>query len=331
MELEYARPLSGKRLEDTKELLTSAGLMWDASAEFTVSVIENGKLAATGSRSANVLKCVAVADSHAGEGITATVISELAKDALDHGHSHIFLFTKPQNTEIFESLGFYIIAETKDAVLMENRRDGIQKFVAGLQNPRVDGITAGIVANCNPFTNGHRYLIETAAKACGIVHLFILSEDRSAFSADARRQLVKAGVKDLPNVIVHPTGDYLVSFATFPDYFIKDRIRTTEVSCALDLAIFAQHFAKPMGITRRYVGGEPNCSVTAAYNRQMAQILPEHGIEVIEIPRLESNHESVSASVVRRLMESGDFERIRQLVPDSTFEYIERTAQNVRV
>ena len=36
--------------------------------------------------------------------------------------------------------------------------------------------------NCNPFTKGHKYLIEKASKENDVVHLFILTEDKSEFS-----------------------------------------------------------------------------------------------------------------------------------------------------
>jgi [citrate (pro-3S)-lyase] ligase len=186
--------------------------------------------------------------------------------------------------------------------------------------------TGAIVANCNPFTNGHLYLIESAARQCGYLHLFILSEDRSAFSTDARWSLVQAGIAHIPNVILHPTGPYLVSAATFPDYFLKDTASPQTVNTALDIAIFAERFARPLGITRRFVGTEPFDPVTATYNQQMKELLPSYGITLVETPRLESAGNAVSASRVRRLLQEQNFAAIRELVPATTYEWLCRFA-----
>ena len=324
MEIICSSPLSGSMREQTRAFLQDAGLDWDEAVQTTINLVENGAICATGSRQDNMLKCIAVNKLHEGEGLTATVVSELIKNAFMNGHRHLFLFTKPENMEKFGSLGFYPIAETKDVILLENLKKGVETFVERLEKPKTEGITGAIVANCNPFTNGHRFLIETAAKSCGLVHLFILSEDRSSFPTHVRLELAKQGTADIDNVVVHPTSSYMVSSATFPDYFIKDKVKSKKINCELDLTIFAECFAKPMGIQRRYVGSEPNDPVTASYNQQMHNLLPALGVDVIEIPRLQENGAFVSASTVRRLLAQGSLEKLRALLPPTTYAYLER-------
>ncbi len=46
-----------------------------------------------------------------------------------------------------------------------------------------------------------------------LVKMFLFFHFLNAF------KLVKAGVADLPNVIVVPGKEYMVSYATFPAYF----------------------------------------------------------------------------------------------------------------
>ncbi len=58
------------------------------------------------------------------------------------------------------------------------------------------------------------------------------------FSPEDRLALVRQGCQEFPNVSVHPTMGYLISNATFPTYFLKDRSRGQEISCQLDLEIF---------------------------------------------------------------------------------------------
>ncbi|HAQ41653.1 MAG TPA: [citrate (pro-3S)-lyase] ligase [Clostridiales bacterium] len=285
-------------------------------------------MAATGSLEGNVLKCIAVSDSYQGEGLSAKIVTALTSEGMNRGHSHMFLFTKVENIQIFNDLGFYLIAGTNDAALMENKKNGISEYINSLKSSynisgaEDTGDTGAIVMNCNPLTNGHLYLIEKAAMQCGILHLFVVSEDKSVFPAKARYELVKSGVSHLSNVVVHSTSDYLISSATFPTYFIKDKYKAGDINCILDLTIFCDYFAKALDIKKRFVGTEPYDKVTASYNIQMKKFLGERGIEVVEIPRYEENNEPVSASRVRKLMAEGNYEQIKKMVPKVTYDYL---------
>ena len=239
MDTELVKSLQGFKKSKWETLLQRAGLACDEQLESTVLVWEGEELIATGSRWGNILKCIAVDDAHRGEDLTATVLTILRQDAFTDGHSHLFLYTKPGNEWMFSSLFFYPIAKTGDVLLMENRQNGIGSFLNTL--PVAEGETVGAaVMNCNPFTKGHRYLIETAAKECDRVYVFVLSEDRSEFSAKDRMEMVKRGVADLPNVTVLPTGPYLISSATFPTYFLKEREKAAQIQCLLDIEIFTK-------------------------------------------------------------------------------------------
>ena len=223
MDIELTPRPVGKKLDMWTAFLRRAGLTPDEGVESTVLIWEDGDLIAAGSRQDNVLKCIAVDPAHQGEGLTATLLTHLRQDAMAAGHRHLFLYTKPRNRTMFSSLFFYPVAKTDDVLLMENRKNGVQEFVAGLEAPKTEGTIGAVVMNCNPFTRGHRYLIETAARDCDWLYVFVLSEDKSAFPAADRLALVKAGTADLPNVTVQPTGPYLISSATFPTYFLKDQ------------------------------------------------------------------------------------------------------------
>jgi [citrate (pro-3S)-lyase] ligase len=177
--------------------------------------------------------------------------------------------------------------------------------------------------NCNPFTLGHRYVIEHAAKECDHVYVFVLSEEQPPFPAADRLQLVKDGTQDLKNVTVFPTGPYLISAATFPTYFLKDRDTAVTAQCGLDIAVFSRYYIPKFGITHRYVGTEPTSVLTNAYNVALKAKLP---IPVVEILRLESGSQPISASTLRSLLGTGQREAIRDLVPATTFDYLEKNA-----
>lgn len=316
-------PLQGSMLRQVQLFLESCDLRYDASITFTAVLLEEDEIIATGSLDGHTVKCVAVAPSRQGEDLTSRIMTVLHQQAAQQGISHLMLYTKPQNRPLFMPLGFHPVAATADCLLMENKRNGLKDFLSSLPKPHKAGDTVGgIVAHCNPFTLGHRYLIELAAGQCDWVHVFVLSEDKGMFSPEERMQMVLEGVKDLSNVLVHPTGPYMVSSATFPDYFIKDKGRVEDIRCDMDIRLFGEQIAPALGITRRYVGTEPECSVTAGYNARMKAMLPGYKIELIEIPRCQSAGDIVSASKVRKMLEEKEFAPLCDLLPPSTLKLI---------
>ena len=320
MDLELTHSLRGRKLTAWTQLLQQTGLTAQPDAQTTVLLWDDDTLAATGSRQGNLLKYIAVSPLHQGEDLTARVLTALRQDALAAGHSHLFLYTKPQNQYLFSSLFFYPVAQTQQAALMENRANGISAFLAQMP-PRAQGEHIGAaVMNCNPFTLGHRYLIESAARECDHLYVFVLSEDQSRFRTKDRMEMVRLGTADLPNVTVLPTGPYLISSATFPTYFLKDREQAANVQCQLDIEIFIRHFVPHFGITHRYVGTEPLSVMTNAYNDALKEHLPGRGIVLREIPRLETADAPISASAVRALLDAGG--DIRHLVPKTTYQYL---------
>ena len=320
---ESSRLLSGSKLEKWTRFLSAAALKADTDTDQTVTVWDDGEIIACGSRKGNLLKCIAVDPARQGEGLTATVLTELKQEAFREGHKQIFLYTKPRNRMLFAPLFFYPVAQTEAVLLMESTRNGIEHFLTGLEpNPPKEGKTGCIVMNADPFTLGHQYLAETAAKQCDKLYIFVLSEDKGTFSAEERMKLVKAGTAHLNNVTVYPTGPYLISSATFPKYFLKDKETAQREHYLLDLAVFAKWFVPHFGITHRFAGTEPTCAVTGGYNRAMEEILPQYQVEFVEIPRKQEQDAAISASTVRREMQEGNPDALKKLVPEATYQCI---------
>lgn len=189
-----------------------------------------------------------------------------------------------------------------------------------LEKTKTGGRSAALVMNANPFTLGHQYLVETAAAACDTLHLFVVSEDASLVSFAVRKKLVAEGVKHLPNVILHDSGPYIISNATFPSYFLKDEAAIIDGHARLDLAVFTR-IAKALNITARYVGEEPASQVTGLYNQIMCEQLPKAGIDCIVVPRKEANGRAISASTVRQCLQTGDWDTLETLLPRTTLDY----------
>ncbi|MDR3593290.1 [citrate (pro-3S)-lyase] ligase [Clostridium sp.] len=313
-----------KKINEVKNFLLKQGLRFDNNIEYTVALYDNNQIIATGSFDGRILKCIAVDENYKGMGISNKIVSTLINEQYRRGNNHLFVYTKPSNYKMFEDFGFYKIAEvTNKVILLENNPYGISSFQDRIQKKKVEGkIISAVVVNCNPFTLGHKYLIEKASKESDVVHVFVVSEDRSVFSAKVRYKLVEEGLGHLKNVVIHKGEDYIISSATFPSYFIKKLDEVVKIHTSLDIKIFAEYIVPALGINRRYVGEEPSCEVTKTYNDTMKEILPSYNVEVIEVPRIGVGNDITSASRVRKLIKENKFSEVKNLIPETTYKFL---------
>lgn len=247
---------------------------------------------------------------------------------------NIPLHTNPEGNRLIakEIMEKYLDAKMKELSDKKNNKyiqkgellshDGIRKVNEYVESIRIgiDGDAGAIVMNGNPFTKGHRYLIEYASKTVEKLYVFVVEEDKSYFKFDDRFEMIKRGTGDISNVIVIPSGEWVLSYKTMPSYFEKEGLQKIKVSAEYDLEIFARYVAPGLGIVKRFVGEEPFDAVTRQYNEQMTEILMLFDIEVEEIPRTKVQGEVISASLVRECMKRGDWEKLANMVPDTTYE-----------
>lgn len=357
MEIQTLNPTTPRQRQRIEAFLKRNGLRFDDMHYYAAITDDDGEMIAGGGLKGNVIKCVAVDDAHKGEAIANTLISHLIAHANEEGHSNVMLFTKPKNRQLFESLSFRLLAEAPEAVLMETGIGGINNMVEQLKKIREEGevckennqeckkeektnlnittpqhlnpstpqhlntttpLRGVVVMNCNPFTLGHRYLIEQAAKQVERLFVMVVREDCSLFAYAERKAMVEQGVAHLKNVTVIDGSEYAISQATFPTYFLKRLDDAADTQMLLDLDLFRRHIAPALGATVRFVGTEPTDRLTRRYNQLMHEVLAD----VREIVRLEKEGNAVSASRVRKAMEQGDMSTIRQLVPPTTLPYI---------
>jgi cytidyltransferase-like protein len=357
MEIQTLNPTTPRQRQRIEAFLKRNGLRFDDMHYYAAITDDDGEMIAGGGLKGNVIKCVAVDDAHKGEAIANTLISHLIAHANEEGHSNVMLFTKPKNRQLFESLSFRLLAEAPEAVLMETGIGGINNTVEQLEKIKEEGevckennqeckkeektnlnittpqylnpstpqplitttpLRGVVVMNCNPFTLGHRYLIEQAAKQVERLFVMVVREDCSLFSYAERKAMVEQGVAHLKNVTVIDGSEYAISQATFPTYFLKRLDDAADTQMLLDLDLFRRHIAPALGATVRFVGTEPTDRLTRRYNQLMHEVLAD----VREIVRLEKEGNAVSASRVRKAMEQGDMSTIRQLVPPTTLPYI---------
>lgn len=357
MEIQTLNPTTPRQRQRIEAFLKRNGLRFDDMHYYAAITDDDGEMIAGGGLKGNVIKCVAVDDAHKGEAIANTLISHLIAHANEEGHSNVKLFTKPKNRQLFESLSFRLLAEAPEAVLMETGIGGLNNMVEQLKKIKEEGevckennqeckkkektnlnittpqhlnpstpqplttttpLRGVVVMNCNPFTLGHRYLIEQAAKQVERLFVMVVREDCSLFAYAERKAMVEQGVAHLENVTVIDGSEYAISQATFPTYFLKRLDDAADTQMLLDLDLFRRHIAPALGATVRFVGTEPTDQLTRRYNQLMHEVLAD----VRETARLEKKGNAVSASRVRKAMEQGDMSTIRQLVPPTTLPYI---------
>ena len=308
-------------LREMELLLRQEGIRRDANLDYSCGLYdEDENLVATGSCYGNNIRCLAVSGARRGQGLLVRIVSHLMHIQATRGHLHVFLYTKCDNAAFFSDLGFHEVARVAGRmVFMENRRNGFRQYCDGLQKKQGEKIAA-VVMNANPFTLGHRHLLEVAAKENDVVHLFLLSEEAGPIPFSVRRKLVQAGIEGLSNVILQESGPYMISAATFPSYFLKEEDTQIQAHAELDLEVFSQ-IAASLGIQRRYVGEEPTSRVTGLYNSIMAARLPKYGIECCIVPRLEADGAVISASTVRQAIHDGNLDSVKNMLPDSIYRY----------
>lgn len=291
---------------------------------------DGDEILAGGGLQGDIIKCIAVDERLRDAHLSNRLVSHLISEAAQRGHHSVKVFTKPQNRQVFESFGFRLVGEAPLAILMENGHgiDDYTKYLrscastlqpaehpADISLPTAEGrggaSTIGvIVMNANPFTLGHRYLIEQAARQVDRLFIIPVKEDggehqpsRSLFPYAERKAMMEAAVaqsnkvpkfqsNSLPlgegrgGVFVLEGSPYAISAATFPTYFLKQLSAAADTQMLLDIDIFCRHIAPALGATIRFVGSEPSDALTRRYNELLLQQLPLHALRLVEIPRL---------------------------------------------
>lgn len=176
-----------------------------------------------------------------------------------------------------------------------------------------------IVMNANPFTLGHKYLVEYAAKLVDHLYIFIVQENSDAFSFLDRFYMVQEGCHEYTNVTVLSGGKIMASVYSFPAYFQRNGTYDVNVDPSMHLRIFAEQICPILGINQRFFGEEPTDEVTNQLNIYANDVLPGYGVKVTIIKRKKEKGEYISAGTVRRMMQEGRYEEIRNYVPASTF------------
>ena len=343
-----------------ENFLAANGLRLEEVDMYLAVLNADGHILAGGGLSKDIIKCIAVAAEARSEGLAAPLVSRLIAEASARGVHNLKVFTKPENQAIFESMGFKLLAQAPKAILMENGR-GLERYCEYLRSFRREGRGGVIVMNANPFTLGHKYLIDKASEQVDNLYIIPVKEDLSLFPYSERKGMIilalekgtevcsasaknyadataeHTSIRNSSNVTVLEGSDYIISAAIFPTYFLKDLSDAADTQMRLDLDLYSRWIAPALGASVRFVGSEPFDALTAHYNT----LIPNS----VEIPRLHLastgpevcftsakniadatvKHTScpvVSASKVRQALAEGRYREAAAMCPETTHPYL---------
>lgn len=309
--------------EDISKFLKNNDVIYDFP-DVTFVVREAGEIIGTASMQDKVMKYFYVKDEYKGLGLMTILYNELVNFAMERNILDYYVFTKPKNLELFKGLGLKEVIMTKKVLLLEGGFGNYESWVSNIKNKLNENVSTrgAIVANCNPLTKGHKYLIEYAKKKVDELILFVVEEDKSMFTTKERFDIIKDEFKG-SGIVVALGGPYIISSATFPTYFLKKVDDSTEIYTELDAKLFSEKIAKDLKIEIRFVGNEPADELTSRYNQSLKKYCEREGLKVEIVERLKDENGVISASKLRKFLQEGKIEEAFELSAPATKKYLQ--------
>lgn len=290
-------------------------------------LIEGGKWLGVSGRDGELLLGFAFDDSIRGEGALDDMLSFWIKDTFDK-YDTLFIFTKREYSVQFQNGGFKELAHTeKSAFLIRSQKTISQMLGSPIKR---EGEIGCAVMHANPTTLGHLSLIKRAKKECDYLYVFLLSND-SLLPYEIRRQMLTKSLdmENIEKVEVVKGGSLIISRATFPSYFLKEKKLIDREHAIIDALVFKNYVVDEFGIVKRFLGSEPLDKSTAIYNKVIEKVLnPEVEVKIFE--RLEHDGRAISATRVRKSFLEKDYKAVKSLVPSGTYQVLIQREDEVR-
>ncbi len=188
------------------------------------------------------------------------------------------------------------------------------------------GETVGTtVMSCNPFTNGHRWLCETAAHLVDHLVLHVMQDGLAdlTFTPDVAVEMARLGTQDLPNVHVVDTAGVVPIRVFWPAYIYRN------VASDMPLGVDTRRFTRFMvnawarcGVMY-YICGDERTDAVSAQNMDIAEVSCRHvGIRTIALPRRKFIVDGITrATDVRAGLLAGD-ELAFAAIPKACADYV---------
>lgn len=262
--LDINRQTSVRR--EWEKLLSLAGLQSDPPYSAVYGIYVNGRLAATGARDHNRLKCVAVDPGHQGGPLFRQLLTGLVADAFDQGIEKLYLYTKPQAVDSFRRVGFLPLAATAEGItFMERGRPSFNEYLTRLS--RHKGAPAeSVVVEGDLLGEQEISLIRDALTRKETVRLFVM-EGRTPLD------LIRERLREFPGVFCHSAEGYLIPLSDFPAYFLPEREDRIKVQANIEGGLLADRIAHALDITGLTAVHDPHDPVRVAYNETLGDCL----------------------------------------------------------
>lgn len=197
------------------------------------------------------------------------------------------------------------------------QREYLNRYFLGFDGSKYETVGA-IVMSANPFNKGHRYLIEEAKRQVEFLVIF-LREEEMLFSFEERFKMLMEGIQDIENIMVVPSGKFILSRNKFQVYYSK---KVTVLNAEYDINVFADYIAKPLNITHRFAGEKSKDNITRTYNNIMKEILPQKKISFVEIPKMQIDGVTVSTVEVHKYLKKENYDYAWRFLPQTTKNYL---------
>ena len=212
---------------------------------------------------------------------------------------------------------------------------GLESWERGLSSRLGDcSETSVVVFNSNPLTVGGRYLAQIASgRSRRLIVLVIQGKTDSGSHGNHedtvmdlpftdRLSMTQKALADLENVVVMPSGPYLIGRDDFPKGYLSETLGAASAHAYLDCMAFC-HICRALGIRSAYAGDEPRDEMSEIHLNTLRQLCAQSGIKlrVAERKRTEGD-KYISSSMVRKALASGDMETVEKLVPAAVLPYL---------
>jgi len=208
------------------------------------------------------------------------------------------------------------------------RWENEQKSVTG----NSEGLSC-VVLNANPFTIGQKYLVQLAASRSAKVLVFVIQNRPEAgakgnhentgieFSFLDRMRMVKEGLSDIGNVIILPSGPYLISRSDYPEGFLSEDLGPAPAHAILDSMVFC-HVCNALGIKTAFAGDEPRDELSEIHLNALRQECRKNNINLRVAERKRLGERYLTSSLARQAIADKDLDELKEIVPQTTLSYL---------
>lgn len=218
--------------------------------------------------------------------------------------------------------------------LIADGESGLESWELGLKDNLGDcSDTCAVVFNSNPLTIGGRYLAEIASRRSKRVLLFVIQgktdsgshgnheEKTIEYPFETRFAMTKDALSGLKNVLVLPSGPYLIGRDDFPAGYLSGSLGAAHAHGFLDGMAFC-HICNALGIKSAYAGDEPRDEMSEIHLNTLRQTCAQSGIVLKVAERKRIGDKYISSSMVRKALAAGDMATVENLVPPQVLPYL---------